>query len=87
MRLTDFHAGASVCTPSRAALQTGRMGARTGVTSNFSPGSLGGLPLAENTIAELLRPAGYATVAIGKVSGDLAVLALRDTQGQAVRRT
>ena len=43
------------------------MGARTGVTSNFSPGSLGGLPLEELTIAELLRPAGYATVAIGKV--------------------
>ena len=32
LRFTDFHAGASVCTPSRAALMTGRLGARTGVT-------------------------------------------------------
>ena len=30
LRLTDFHAGASVCTPSRAALLTGRLGLRTG---------------------------------------------------------
>lgn len=32
MRFTDFHAGAAVCAPSRAALQTGRLGARNGVT-------------------------------------------------------
>jgi arylsulfatase A-like enzyme len=31
MRFTDFHVGASVCTPSRAALLTGRLGLRTGV--------------------------------------------------------
>ena len=30
LRLTDFHAGSSVCTPSRAALMTGRHGLRTG---------------------------------------------------------
>ena len=66
VRLTDFHAAASVCTPSRAGLQTGRLGARTGVTSNFQPGSRGGLPLQERTIAELLRPRGYATLAVGK---------------------
>ena len=42
--------GAQVCTPSRAQLQTGRQGARTGVTSNFSPGSLGGLPRSETTV-------------------------------------
>ena len=30
LRLTDFHAGSSVCTPSRAALMTGRHGRRTG---------------------------------------------------------
>merc|ERR1719329_659833 len=48
MRFTDFHA-TGVCTPSRAQLQTGRQGARTGVTSNFQPGSLGGLPEGEMT--------------------------------------
>ena len=45
LRLTDFHAGSSVCTPSRAALMTGRHGLRTGVNANFNPYSLGGLPL------------------------------------------
>ena len=37
MIFSDFHAGASVCTPSRASLLTGRLGIRTGVISNFSP--------------------------------------------------
>ena len=65
MRLTDFHA-TGVCTPSRAQLQTGRMGARTGVTSNFGPGALGGLPTTEMTIASLVKTKGYATAAAGK---------------------
>ena len=37
MRFTDLHA-TGVCTPSRAQLQTGRQGSRTGVTRNFQPG-------------------------------------------------
>ena len=36
-RGSDFHVGASVCTPSRAALLTGRYGLRTGVIKNFAP--------------------------------------------------
>ena len=47
MRFTDLHAGASVCTPSRAALLTGRIGLRTGVVGNFMPYSVGGLPRTE----------------------------------------
>ena len=66
MRFTDLHAGASVCTPSRAALLTGRVGLRTGVVGNFMPYSLGGLPSSETTIATLLRQAGYATGMAGK---------------------
>lgn len=50
-----------MCTPSRAALLTGRLGLRTGVVSNFGPSSTGGLPLNETTIAEMLVPAGYRT--------------------------
>ena len=69
MRFTDFHA-TGVCTPSRAQLQTGRQGARTGVTSNFQPGSLGGLPRSERTVASYLKPLGYATAAVGKVRYD-----------------
>ena len=59
--LTDFHAAASVCTPSRASLLTGRLGVRTGVVSNFGPFSKAGLPINETTIAELLKSRGYAT--------------------------
>jgi arylsulfatase G len=66
VRFLDWHAGMSVCTPSRAALLTGRYGLRTGVTSNFVPASNGGLPSSEHTIAELLAPAGYDGHAIGK---------------------
>ena len=66
MRFTDLHAGASVCTPSRAALLTGRIGLRTGVVGNFMPYSVGGLPSSETTIATLLRRAGYATGMAGK---------------------
>ncbi|XP_076818421.1 arylsulfatase G-like [Clavelina lepadiformis] len=66
LRLTDFHAGASVCTPSRASLLTGRLGLRTGVIHNFDPESLGGLPLNETTLAEVLKGNGYTTGMIGK---------------------
>ncbi|XP_038067363.1 arylsulfatase G-like [Patiria miniata] len=65
-RFTDFHAGASVCTPSRAALMTGRLGKRTGVVKNFSLSSAGGLPLNETTFAETFKAAGYQTGLIGK---------------------
>ena len=62
----QFHVGASVCSVSRAALLTGRLGVRTGVVHNFGVDSVGGLPRSEHTIAELLKPAGYRTAAIGK---------------------
>ncbi len=55
-----------LCTPSRAQLLTGRLGPRTGVTTNFVTTSTHGLPRTEYTIAELLRPAGYDTAMLGK---------------------
>lgn len=61
----DFHSAASLCTPSRAALLTGRLGMRTGVTSNFGPTSKGGIPTQELTIAELL-PTNFKKHMIGK---------------------
>ena len=66
IRFTDFHVGASVCSVSRAALLTGRLGVRTGVVHNFAVTSRYGLPQQEITIAELLKPHGYRTAAIGK---------------------
>nr|XP_033817084.1 arylsulfatase G isoform X2 [Geotrypetes seraphini] len=66
MRFVDFHAAASTCSPSRAALLTGRLGLRNGVTHNFAISSVGGLPLNETTLAEVLKGAGYRTAMIGK---------------------
>ena len=67
IRFTDFHAAASVCTPSRAGLLTGRYGLRTGISGNFGPTSLYGLGQTELTIANVLKSAGgYQTHMIGK---------------------
>lgn len=67
---TNFYVAANVCTPSRAAIMTGRLPVRSGMYSNtrrvLFPDSDGGLPTSENTIAKLLKNAGYNTAAIGK---------------------
>ncbi len=67
---TSFYVAACVCTPSRAALQTGRYPIRSGMCSSrrrvLFPDSKGGLPQAEITIAKMLKTRGYATHAIGK---------------------
>ena len=65
IRFTSFYAAASVCTPSRAALLTGRYPIRN-APHNFGPESKNGLPLEEITIADILGAAGYKTMAIGK---------------------
>ncbi|MGD2131198.1 MAG: sulfatase [Maricaulaceae bacterium] len=66
VRLTQFYAGSNVCTPSRAALLTGRYPIRSGMQHVIFPHSDVGMPPEEITIAELLREAGYATGMVGK---------------------
>ncbi|WP_229308450.1 sulfatase family protein [Jiulongibacter sediminis] len=67
---TNFYVGASVCTPSRAALLTGRLPIRSGMAGEHNrvlfPDSEHGLPESELTIAEQLKEGGYATACIGK---------------------
>ena len=69
-RWTDFYVGASVCTPSRAALLTGRLPIRSGMCSDVRrvlfPDSAAGLPASEVTLAEALKPQGYTTACVGK---------------------
>lgn len=65
LRFTDFHSNAASCSPTRAALLTGRYQQRSGVEtalSENSPGLRGDAP----TIAEYLKTAGYATGVFGK---------------------
>lgn len=66
LRFTDFYAVANTCSPSRAALMTGRHPPRSGVNAVLFHDTPEGLPHHEITIAELLRDAGYRTGMIGK---------------------
>ena len=66
IKLTSFYSAASLCTPSRAALLTGRYPIRSGLVTVLFPGSEGGIPDYEVTLAEALRAVGYATACIGK---------------------
>src|SRR5436190_10444855 len=66
IRFTDFSVAAPFCSPSRAALLTGRLPARCGVPYVLFPTEHTGLPPEEITLAEMLKPAGYASACIGK---------------------
>lgn len=70
LRFTQFYVAACVCTPSRAALLTGRLPIRNGMCSDkrrvLFTDSTGGLPHEEFTIAEAVKSKGYATACIGK---------------------
>lgn len=66
VRFTDFYAAASSCTPSRAALMTGCYPQRVGLPHVLGPGAKIGLSDGEMTIAQMLKPLGYATACYGK---------------------
>ena len=67
VRFTDFHAGAAICSPSRATLLTGRQHLRTGIYGVLQD-HMHDMHLLERevTIAEVLQQAGYGTAHFGK---------------------
>src|SRR5258708_567342 len=66
VRFTNFCSADPVCSPSRAALLTGRYRTRVGVPRVLVPQDQGGLNLDETTMADMLKARGYKTVCIGK---------------------
>ena len=70
MKFTQFYVGASVSTPSRSALMTGRLPVRNGLYGDkrdvLFPDSKAGLGQDEVTVAKLLQQNGYATACVGK---------------------
>jgi arylsulfatase len=65
MTFMTFYAQPS-CTPGRAAMQTGRIPNRSGMTTVAFQGEGGGLPAAEWTLASVLKQGGYNTYFTGK---------------------
>lgn len=65
MTFFTFYAQPS-CTPGRAAVQTGRIPNRSGMTTVAFQGQGGGLPAAEWTLASVLKTGGYKTFFTGK---------------------
>jgi len=68
MRFTDFHSNGAMCSPTRAALLTGRYQQRAGVESVFSCKNSphAGIAQKEVTFAEVLKTKGYVTGMYGK---------------------
>ena len=80
MTLFSFYAQPS-CTPGRAAMQTGRIPNRSGMTTVAFQGQGGGLPAAEWTLASVLKQAGYQTYFTGKWHLGESDYALPNAQG------
>jgi arylsulfatase A len=66
VKFTDFYAAAPSCTPSRAALMTGCYPQRVSLPNVIGPNAKVGISSDEKTIAEILKPLGYATACYGK---------------------
>ena len=83
MTFFSFYAQPS-CTPGRAAIQTGRIPNRSGMTAVAFQGQGGGLPAAEWTLASVLKTAGYKTYFTGKWHLGESDYALPNAQGYDV---
>jgi arylsulfatase len=80
MTFFSFYAQPS-CTPGRAAMQTGRIPNRSGMTTVAFQGQGGGLPAAEWTLASVLKEGGYQTYFTGKWHLGESDYALPNAQG------
>ena len=80
MTFFSFYAQPS-CTPGRAAMQTGRIPNRSGMTTVAFQGRAGGLPAAEWTLASVHKTGGYKTFFSGKWHQGEADYALPNAQG------
>ncbi len=85
MTFYSFYAQPS-CTPGRAAMQTGRIPNRSGMTTVAFQGQGGGLPAAEWTLASVLKTGGYKTYFTGKWHLGEADYALPNAQGYDVMK-
>ena len=83
MTFFSFYAQPS-CTPGRAAMQTGRIPNRSGMTTVAFQGQGGGLPAAEWTLASVLKQGGYKTYFTGKWHLGESDYALPSAQGYDV---
>jgi arylsulfatase A-like enzyme len=66
VKFTNFCSTSSVCTPSRAALLTGRYPIRSGLVRVLAPKESFGISSYEKTLADVLKEQGYATGCVGK---------------------
>lgn len=66
VQFRQFYAANNVCSPSRAGLLSGCYPTRVGVPAVLWPTDTTGLSVSSPTIAEVLKPAGYATMCTGK---------------------
>ncbi len=85
MVFTNFY-GQPSCTPGRAAIQTGRIPNRSGMTTVAFQGQGGGLPHAEWTLGSVLKEAGYKTYFTGKWHLGESDYALPNAQGYDVMK-
>src|SRR5512134_3225188 len=66
VRLTDAYANGVLCSPTRAALISGRYPQRNAIETALGPEGTRGLAVSGSSLPQLLKNAGYQTALIGK---------------------